>query len=123
MRFGINIHRALQPYESIEKSLCFKEERTLTNNLTIQHDKVLYLIEDIEENRLLKRQRIDLHEYPDGSIELYYKDRKLNFSKLYDRVLPEVQSDIVGSNYKSGKKVEYINMLISNLREWLCSFV
>ena len=88
---SINVHRELQPHENIEKSLCFKEERTLTNNLTIQHDKILYLIEDNEENRLLKRQRIDLHEYPDGSIELYHKGRKLNFSKLYDRVLHEVQ--------------------------------
>ena len=112
---SINVHRELQTHENLKKSLCFKEERTLTNNLTIQHDKILYLIEDTEENRLLKRQRIDLHEYPDGSIELYYKGRKLLFSKLYDRVLHEVQSAIVPN--KSIQQTLEILKDIQNLRE------
>lgn len=31
-------HRPLQPYDSLKESLCFKQERTVSQNLTIQHD-------------------------------------------------------------------------------------
>jgi hypothetical protein len=56
---------------------------------------VLYLIEDTVENRALRRKKIMLHEYPDGSISLYNGATNLKFSKLYDRVAPVVQGAVV----------------------------
>lgn len=91
----INAHRPLQLHEHLKECLCFKTERTLTHNLTVQHDRILYLIEDTVENRSLKRKKIDLHEYPDGHVELFHESKPLNFRQLYDRVLHESQSEIV----------------------------
>ncbi|KIE04847.1 hypothetical protein NF27_FO00020 [Candidatus Jidaibacter acanthamoeba] len=82
----LDIHRPLQTHESLEETLCFKQERTVTNNLTIQYDRVLYLIEDIPPNRKLRRKKIMLHEYSDGSISLNYEGKKIKFNQLYDRV-------------------------------------
>lgn len=75
-RFGkeplddVNADRTLRAHESLQESLCFKQERTVTHNLTIQYDRVLYLIEDTVVNRALRSKKIMLHEYPDGSISL-----------------------------------------------------
>lgn len=91
-RFGkipissIDAHRSLAGSDSLEETLCFKEERTVTQNLTIQYDRVLYLIEDTPSNRALRRKKIMLHEYPDGTISLNHEGRRLNFTQMYDRV-------------------------------------
>jgi hypothetical protein len=91
----INAHRPLQNHESLQETLCFKQERTVTNNLTIQHDRVMYLIEDTVANRALRRHKVMLHEYHDGSISLNYEGKKLTFSKLYDKVTPVEQGAVV----------------------------
>lgn len=108
-----NAHRELQPYENIDKALCFKQERTVTNNLTIQHDRILYLIENNIQNRLLKRQKIDLFEYPDGNIELFHKGKYLKFSKIYDRVLHEVQENITPN-----KRIEQTLEILKNIQQF-----
>ena len=36
-----NAYLELQPYEDIDKALYFKQERTVTNNLTIQYDRII----------------------------------------------------------------------------------
>jgi hypothetical protein len=103
VRFGkpplsaADAHRPLQAYENLGESLCFKQERTVSLNLTIQYDRILYLIEDTVENRALRRKKIMLHEYPEGSISLFDNDRKLHFKKMYDRVQPEEQGQVVPS--------------------------
>jgi len=108
----IDSHRALQAHENIKKSLCFKAIRTLTCNLTMQQDRIQYLIEDTEENQKLKRQKIDLHEYPDASIALYYEGRELKYRKLYDRVNQVVQRDIVPN-----KRIEQTLALIKEMQQ------
>src|SRR5207245_3291288 len=103
----VDAHILLQKHESLDESLCFKQERTYTNNLTIQYDRVLYLIEDTLENRALRRKKIMLHEYPNGSISLCHKNRKLQFSKMFDRVDPIEQGKVV-PNERLGAILEFI---------------
>jgi len=90
-----DIHRPLQEYENLDEILCFKQDRTVSKNLTIQYDRIKYLIEDTLENRTLRRQKIMLYEYPDGSISLYAGSRRLKFTKLFDRVGPAIQGEVV----------------------------
>jgi hypothetical protein len=112
-RFGkiplnpIDMHRPLQPHESLDETLCFKIERTVSNSLTIQYDRILYLIEDNEVNRQLRRNKIILHEYSDGSISLNYEGRKLNFRKLYDKV-PSIEQGKVVPNERLDPILQFI---------------
>ena len=68
-RFGkeplstFNAHRPLLADEDLKTSLCWKEDRTVTHNLTVQYNKRLYLIEDTVQNRKLRRKRITIHDY------------------------------------------------------------
>lgn len=106
----INTHRQLQENESLTEVLCFKQERTVTNNLTIQYNRVMYLLEDTEENRSLRRKQIMLHEYPDGKICLYHKSKKLSFREHFDRVQPVEQGKIV-SNKRLDETMDLIKQL------------
>lgn len=101
-------HRALQSYEILDEILCFKQERTVSNSLTIQHDRVLYLIEDTLVNRSLRRKKIMLHEYPDGRLGLYYKGRQLQFRKLYDKVEQTIEQGRVVPNERIADILEFI---------------
>lgn len=92
-------------HENLRESLCFKQERTVTHNLTIQYDRVMYLIEDTVSNRVLRRNKIMLHEYP-GSISLNYQGKPISFSKLYDKVEP-VEQGMVVSNERPGLYHEF----------------
>lgn len=100
-------HRPLQAYENLVESLCFKQKRTVSKNLTIQYDRVQYLIEDTVDNRSLRRQKIMLHEYPDGSITLNYEGKNIIFRKLFDRVGPAIQGEIV-ENHRLAAVLDYI---------------
>lgn len=48
-----NAHRELLPHEKLEETFCWQEDRTLSNNLTFQYNKIMYLVEDTPENRKL----------------------------------------------------------------------
>ncbi len=54
-------------------------------NLTVQYDKVLYLIEDSEYSRRAIGKYIDVWHYPDGHKELRLNDVLLPYS-TYDRL-------------------------------------
>lgn len=46
-------HRSLRADESLERALTWREARRLTKALTVQYDRVLYLLEDTDANRAL----------------------------------------------------------------------
>lgn len=97
-----DVHRALKTEDDLDEILCVKEERVVSKNLTIQYDRILYLIEDIPKNRELRRKRIVLFEYNNGRISLNYKGRKLNFCQLYDRVQNNNQAEVIPNERIAG---------------------
>ena len=104
---SFNAHRPLLPHENLRTSLCWKEDRTVTHNLTVQYNRRLYLLEDSLQNRKLRRKRITIHDYDDGHIELYDRNRSLNFKLFYDR-LSTVDSGAIVSNKRLGPILEII---------------
>ena len=45
--------------------------RQVTKSLTVQYDRVIYMLDDTAENRALIHQYLDVFgEYPDGRIEI-----------------------------------------------------
>ncbi len=112
-RFGkvpfstFNAHRPLLAHEELQNIFCWKEERTVTYNLTVQYNKRLYLIEDNLENRKLRRKRVDVYDYDDGHVELYDANRSLNFKLHYDRIT-KVDPGAIVSNKRLGSILEMI---------------
>ena len=72
----------------------------MSNRLTLQYDRVLYLITDQPEHRSLVHRYIEVAEYPDGRIELWAAGTSLPYV-LYDR-LSEIDQGAIVENKRLG---------------------
>jgi hypothetical protein len=69
-RSTFDAHRPLRDDEDLDTLLTWRELRRVTKALTVQYDRVMYLLEDTVANRKLIHRYIDVWEYPDGRIEV-----------------------------------------------------
>ena len=67
---AFDAHRPLRDDEELDALLTWRELRRVTKSLTVQYDRVMYLLEDTVANRKLIHRYIDVWEYPDGRIEV-----------------------------------------------------
>ena len=77
-----------------------------SKNLTLQYDKVLYLIDDSIENRSLARHKVTVFEYFDGTIKIKGNNRELTY-RTYDKIKKIDQGQIV-SNKRLGAVLSFI---------------
>ena len=92
-----DLHRPLmvRDLSQLSDTFCWQEERTLSNNLTLQYDKVMYLIEDTLENRKLKRKRVTVYDSHKQEVVIKHDDRILNYKKQFDKLRQVEAGDIV----------------------------
>lgn len=111
-KFGVesidskNMHRELLPHEDLNEIFSWQENRTLSKNLTLQYDKVLYLIEDSVDNRSLARNKVTVFEYFDGTIKIKCNNRELPY-RIFDKIKKVDQGEIV-SNKRLGAVLNFI---------------
>lgn len=72
----------------------------MSQSLTLQYAKVLYLLEDLPEHRGLVHHYIEVAEYPDGHVELWANGASLPYT-TYDR-FPEVDQGAIVDNKRLG---------------------
>jgi len=99
-RHDFNAHRPLALTDDLDAEFTWREPRRVSKNLTVQYDKVLYLIEDSEYSRRAIGKYIDVWHYPDGHKELRLNDVLLPYS-TYDR-LSEVDPVAIVDNKRLG---------------------
>ena len=95
-----NLHRPLSEYDDLEEILTWQEERTVSNSLSVQYDKVIYLLEPNDLSRKLKRKKVRIYDFPDGTIDIRYRGRPLPFT-TFDKLRQIKQADVV-SNKRLG---------------------
>jgi hypothetical protein len=87
-------HRPLRGDENLDLLMTWRETRRVTKSLTIQYDRVMYLLDDTPENRKLIHRYIDVWEYPDGRTEIRADGRVLPY-RQYDRLAGIDQGAVV----------------------------
>jgi transposase len=100
-RRAFDAHRPLRDDERLDDVLTWREQRRVTKALTVQYDRVLYLLEDTDENRALIHRYIEVWEYPDGRIEIRALERVLAY-RQYDRLDEVDQGATVDNKRLSG---------------------
>jgi hypothetical protein len=76
--------------------ISWQESRAVTRSLTLQYDKVVYLIKPGPENDKIAGQHVTVFDYPDGRFKIRYEGRELPYS-VFDRLSQIRQADIVNS--------------------------
>ena len=90
----------------LENIFAWKEERTLTRNLTLQYDKILFLLEPNEITRPLARQRVTVIDYPDGRLAIRHNGVDLPY-RTYDKLRRVTHAAIV-ENKRLSEVLAYV---------------
>lgn len=90
----------------MDEILSWQEERTVSNSLTVQYDRVVYLLEPNEVTKDLRRKKVRVHDYPDGTLAIKYQGAGLPYS-VFDKVRQVKQADVV-SNKRLGAVLKYV---------------
>ncbi|MGA3706377.1 ISNCY family transposase [Ralstonia nicotianae] len=93
-RSDFDAHRPLRGDEDLARIFCWREWRKVSQNLTLQYAKVMYLLEDRPEHRRLIHRYLEVAEYPDGRVELWADGTALPYT-TYDRLAQIDQGAIV----------------------------
>lgn len=80
----------------IDDIFSWQESRAVTRSLTLQYDKVVYLIKPGPENDKIAGQHVTVFDYPDGRFRIRYEGRELPYS-VFDRLSQIRQADIVNN--------------------------
>ena len=101
-----NLHRPVrETTDELDDIFCWQEIRKLSNSLTFQYDKVLYLVEPTEENSRLVHEEVKVLDYPNGEIAIQYGHRKLSF-KTFDK-LQKIDQGRVVDNKRLGQVLRF----------------
>src|SRR5476649_681010 len=93
-RSDFDAHRPLRADENLDLLMTWRETRRVTKSLTVQYDRVMYLLEDNDESRRVMGKYLDTYQYPDGRIELRSNGTALPYS-AYDRLSEVDQGEII----------------------------
>jgi hypothetical protein len=106
---AFDAHRPLRDDEDLDTLLTWRELRRVTKSLTVQYDRVLYLLEDTPANRKWVHRYIDVWEYPDGRIEIRAGGVALPYMP-YDR-LAEIDQGAVIEHKRLGHALQVAQTL------------
>lgn len=105
-RNDFNAHRPLRNDENLDLIFTVRERRRVSPHLTLQYDKMLYLLTDTKESRAQIGRYIDLYEYPDAHIEVRADGAALAYT-TYDK-LPVVSQAAIVDNKRLGHILEIV---------------
>jgi hypothetical protein len=105
-KFPKDMHRKVRETpQELDDIFSWQEIRKLSKSLTFQYDKVVYLIEDNEENARLAHENVKVLDYPNGEVAIQYGHRKLNF-KTFDKLDKVMQTQVV-DNKRLGQVLKF----------------
>ena len=95
-----DLHRRRRAGDDLEDAFVWKEERTLSRALTLQYDKVLFVLEPSEQAKAAIGKRVTVVDYPDGRLAIRYKGVALAY-RTFDK-LRQVDQGAIADNKRLG---------------------
>ena len=80
-----DLHRPLTPMDDLDEILAWREERTVTHNLTLHYDRMMLLLDPTLFARGLVRKPVEVVNYPDGRFAVQFEGIALPF-KVFDKI-------------------------------------
>jgi hypothetical protein len=79
-RSTLDAHRPLTPHDNLAQILTWQETRTLSKNLTLQFEKVVYQIQTPRPTYALRQARVTVCLNADQQVTIFYKGQPLAFT-------------------------------------------
>lgn len=93
-RSSHDAHRPINPQENLSQILTWQETRSLSKNLTVQFDKVVYQIQTNRPTYALRHARVTVCQDISGRVTILYKNSPLEYTVFH---LQPKQSEVVSS--------------------------
>ena len=103
---GKDLHRPLRAGDDLDDAFAWKEERTLSQALTLQYDKVVFILEPSEHAKTAIGKRLTIVDYPDGRLAIRYQGVELAY-RTFDKIRQVSQAAIV-ENKRLGAALAFI---------------
>ena len=101
-----DLHRALAEHDDLDDAFAWKEERSVSVNLTLQYDQVMFILEPNAITRSLARKRVTVVDYPDGRLAIRHNGVDLPYRTFDKR--PQVNQAAIVENKRLGPVLAYI---------------
>ena len=89
-----DLHRPLRAGDDLDDAFAWKEERTLSQALTLQYDKVMFILESSEQAKAAIGKRVTVVDYPDARLSIRYRGVDLAY-RTFDKLRQVDQGAIV----------------------------
>jgi hypothetical protein len=89
-----DLHRPLTAADHLDEILAWREERTVTLNLTLQYDQMMLLLDPTPFARGLVRKKVEVVNYPDGRFAVQFEGIPLPF-RVFDKIQTVAPGTIV----------------------------
>jgi hypothetical protein len=95
-----DLHRRLSPGDDLEDAFTWKEERALSQALTLQYDKVIFILEPSDQAKAAIGKRVTVVDFPDGRLAIRYNGVELAY-RTFDKVR-QVDQGAIADNKRLG---------------------
>jgi hypothetical protein len=101
-----DLHRPLTQSDDLDEILAWREERTVTRNLTLHYDRMMLLLEPTPLTRGLVRKKVEVVNYPDGRFAVQFNGTALSF-RVFDKI-QTVQPGAIVDNKRLSAVLEQV---------------
>jgi hypothetical protein len=101
-----DLHRPLATTDNLDEILAWREERTVTNNLTLHYDRMMILLTPEPLTLELRRKKVEVVNYPDGRFAVQFKGVSLPFT-VFDKI-QTVQPGVIVENKHLGAALAWV---------------
>jgi hypothetical protein len=103
---GKDLHRAPSASDDLDEALAWREERTVTANLTLHYDRMMLILEPTPLARGLARKTVEVVNYPDGRFAVKHAGAALPF-RVFDKIRTVAPGEVV-ENKRLGEALAYV---------------
>ena len=101
-----DLHRPLTRSDDLDEILAWREERTVTRNLTLHYDRMMLLLDPTPLARGLVRKKVVVVNYPDGRFAVQFNGTALGFT-VFDKI-QTVQPGAIVDNKRLSAVLEQV---------------
>jgi len=93
-RLEKDLHRPLGPQDDLDSSFTWKVDRKLSQALTLQYNRIQFLVEPNDATRAAAGKMVTVMDFPDGRLEIHHKGLSLPY-RTFDHIRRVDQGAIV----------------------------
>lgn len=104
---SFDAHRPMRKCEDLDEIFTVQDQRKVSENLTLNHKRVLYVLEDTVENRKLRGHHVTVHENEGGELTIRH-DRRVLWHRAHAKDEARISQGEIVENKRLGAALSWI---------------